>query len=91
MLSEEKLKQQAIIQFYVGLGHTSVQTMEMLNRSTIKPSVARSLVYNWHKRYSEGRETVMDDERCGRPVSKSKTSDVKSHRVIEKRAERQAL
>ena len=75
--SEEKLKQRAIIQFCVGLGHTPVQAMEMLNRSTRKPSVERSSAYKWHKRYSEGRETIMDDDRCGRPVSKSKTSDVK--------------
>ena len=34
MSSEEKLKQRAIIQYCVGLGHTPVQTMEMLNRST---------------------------------------------------------
>ena len=49
--------------------------MEMLNRSTKKPSVERFLVYKWHKPYSEGQETIMDDDRCGRPVSKSKTSD----------------
>ena len=60
----------------MGLGHTPVQTIEMLNRSTKKPSVARSLVYKWHKRYSVGRETIMDDDRCGHPVSKSKTSDI---------------
>ena len=77
MSSEEKLKQQAIIQFCVGLGHTPVQTMEMLNRLTKKTSVARSFVYKWHKRFSEGRETIMEDDRCSRLVSKSKTSDVK--------------
>ena len=77
MSSEEKLKQRAIIQFRVGLGHTPVQTIKLLNRLTKKPSVARSLVYKWHKRYSEGGETMMDDERCGRSVSESKTSDVK--------------
>ena len=69
MLSEEKLKQRAIIQFCAGLGHTPVQTMEMLNRSTKKPFVARSLVYKWHKWHSEGRETIMDDDGCGCPVS----------------------
>ena len=78
MSSEEKLKQRAIIQFCVGLGHTPVQTIEMLNRSTKTPSVARSLVYKWHKRYTEVWETIMDDDRCGRPVSRSVTSDVKS-------------
>ena len=82
MSSEEKLKQRAIIQFCVGLGHTPVQIMGMLNTSTKKPSVARSLVYKWHKRYSEGRQTIMDDYRCCLPVSKSKTSDVKSRCVI---------
>ena len=41
MSSEEKLKQQAIIQFCESLGQTQVQTMKMLNRSTIK----RFLVY----------------------------------------------
>ena len=45
MSSEEKLKQRAIIQFCAGLGHTPVQTMEMLNRSTKKPTVAWSLWY----------------------------------------------
>ena len=81
MSSEEKLKQRAIIQFCVGLGHTPVQTMEMLNRSTKKPSVAQSLVYKWHKRYSEGQETIIDDDRCGHPESKSKTSDVKLGKI----------
>ena len=61
----------------MGLGHTPVQTMEMLNRSTKTSSFVRSLVYKWHKRYSEGREMIMDDDRCSSPVSKSKTSDVK--------------
>ena len=82
MSSEENLKQLSIIQFCVGLGHMPVKKMEMLNRLTKKPSVMRSLVYKWHKRYSEGREMLMDDDRCGRPVSKSKTSDVKSRSVI---------
>ena len=45
MLSEEKLKQGAIIQFCVVLGHTPVQTMELLNRSTKKPPIAWSFWY----------------------------------------------
>ena len=26
----------------------------------------RSSVFEWHKRFKEGRESVRDDERCGR-------------------------
>ena len=43
----------------------------------------RGLWYTkWHKPYSEGQETIIDNDRCSRPVSKSKTIDVKSGRVI---------
>ena len=78
MLSEEKFKLLAIIQFFVGL----CKAMDMLNRSLKTPSVAWSLVYKLQKRYSVGRETIMNDDRCGCPVSKSQTSDVKSRCVI---------
>ena len=26
----------------------------------------RPLVFEWHKKFKEGRESVRDDERCGR-------------------------
>ena len=26
----------------------------------------QALVFEWHKRFKEGRESVRDDERCGR-------------------------
>ena len=26
----------------------------------------RASVFEWHKRFNEGRESVRDDERCGR-------------------------
>ena len=26
----------------------------------------RALVFEWHKRFNEGRKSVRDDERCGR-------------------------
>ena len=42
MSSEEKLKQRAIIQFCVSLGHTPVQTMEMLNKWTRTPFAVRT-------------------------------------------------
>ena len=45
MSPEEMLKQRAIIQVCVVLGHTPVQTMEVLNRSTKKLIVAWSLWY----------------------------------------------
>ena len=29
----------------------------------------RASVFEWHKRFKEGRETMRDDERCGRRTS----------------------
>ena len=29
-------------------------------------SMNRASVFEWHKRFKEGRESVKDDERCGR-------------------------
>ena len=26
----------------------------------------RALIFEWHKRFKQGRESVKDDERCGR-------------------------
>ena len=28
--------------------------------------MTRASVFEWHKRFKEGRKSVMDDERCGR-------------------------
>ena len=60
----------------MGLGHAPVQAIEMLNKSTKKQSVAWSLVHKWHKRYSEGQKTIMDDDVCGCLVPKFKASDI---------------
>ena len=36
-------------------------------RPSFGPSfMNRALVFEWHKRFKEGRESVRDDERCGR-------------------------
>ena len=31
----------------------------------------RASVFEWHKRFNEGRESVRDDERCGRSTEVS--------------------
>lgn len=76
MTPEDKLKTRSVIQFCVNLGKSPVETMDLMNTASGKSTVARSLVYKWHKRYSEGRDTIMDDDRSGRPVSRRRESDV---------------
>ena len=40
----------------------------------------RASVFEWHKRFKEGRESVRDDERCGRSKEVS-TSELNAQRV----------
>lgn len=60
-------EQRTIIKFCAATGKTPVDTMKMLSEATGKPSVCRSIVYKWHKRFSDGRNSVKDDARSGRP------------------------
>ena len=46
--------------------------------------MSRSRVFEWHKRFSEGREEVEDDEHPGRPsTSKTFRKSVKSFAKID--------
>lgn len=45
-----------------------MQTNQTLQTVTGKSSVCRSLVYKWHKKFSEGLSSVKADTRSGRPA-----------------------
>ena len=54
------------IKFFFKLGKNATETYRML-QTTFRPScMNRASVFVWHKRCKEGRESVRDDERCGR-------------------------
>ena len=42
------------------------ETYEMLPTAFRASCINRASVFEWHKRFKEGRESVRDDERCGR-------------------------
>ena len=42
------------------------ETYGMLQTAFGPYCMNRTLVFEWHKRFKEGRESVRDDERCGR-------------------------
>ena len=55
-----------IIKFCSNLGKTLTQTMQMLDESKQRHNVSRSLIFKWHKLFSDGRDSVDDDEGRGR-------------------------
>ena len=48
------------IKFCFKLGKNTTETYGMLQ------TAFRASVFEWHKKFKEGRESVRDDERCGR-------------------------
>ena len=37
-----------------------------MQQANNKNKISRSLVFKWHKRFSDGRKNVKDDQKCGR-------------------------
>ena len=51
-------EQRTIIKLCVTLGKSSVDTMKMLFEATGQPSVCRSLVYKWQRRFSDEKKKL---------------------------------
>ena len=63
---EDTLEEQYAIKFFFKLGKNATETYGMLQTAFQPSCMNRALVFEWHKRFKEGRESVRDDERCGR-------------------------
>ena len=48
------------------LGKNATKTYGMLLTAFRPSCMNRAWVFEWHKRFKEGRQSVRDDERCGR-------------------------
>ena len=63
---EDTLEEWYAIKFCFKLGKNATETYGMLQTAFWPSCMNRALVFEWHKRFNEGRESVRDDERCGR-------------------------
>ena len=63
---EDTLEERYAIKFCFKLGKTATETYGMLQTAYGPSCMNRSSVFQWHKRFKEGRESVRDNERCGR-------------------------
>ena len=66
-MQSDTLEEQYAIKFCFKLAkNATTETYGML-QTAFRPSyMNRAAVFEWHKRFKEGRETVRDDERYGR-------------------------
>jgi len=58
----------------VKIGKSVTETFEMLKIAFREEAMGRTQTYEWWKRFKEGRTSIDDDPRSGRP-STSKTND----------------
>ena len=63
---EDTLQEWYSIQFCFKLGKKPTEMYGMLQIAFGLSCMNRASVFEWHKRFKEGMESVRDDERCGR-------------------------
>ena len=63
---EDTLEERYAIKFCFKLGKNATETYGMLQTAFGASCMNRALVFEWHKRFKEGRESARDDERFGR-------------------------
>ena len=63
---EDTLEERYAIKFGFKLGKNATETYGMLQTAFGVSCMNRASVFEWHKRFKEGTESVRDDERCGR-------------------------
>ena len=63
---EDTLEEQYAIKFCFKLGKNATETYGMLQTAFWPSCMNWASVFEWHKRFKEARESVRDDERCGR-------------------------
>ena len=65
-MQSDTLEERYAIKFCFKLGKNATETYGMLQTDLGASCMNRASAFEWHKRFKEARESVMDDERCGR-------------------------
>ena len=65
-MQSDNLEERYAVKFCFKLGKNATETYGIL-ATTFRPScMNQTSIFEWHKRFKEGRKSVRDYERCGR-------------------------
>ena len=82
-MSELELQQRRNIKFLAKIGKSGNEIREMLVQVYKDNAMNNTAVYKWVKRFSEGRESVTDEERSGRPpISRTEENTAKVRQIV---------
>ena len=65
-MQSDTLEERYVIKLCFKLGKNATETYGMLKTAFGASCMNRASVFEWHKIFKEGRESVWDDEMCGR-------------------------
>jgi hypothetical protein len=65
-MTDRLLEQRINIKICAKLDKSASETLQMLTEVYGADAMKKSSVFEWYKRFKEGREDVKDDERTGR-------------------------
>jgi len=68
------IEQRINLKFLVSLGKTLTEALKLLQEVYGDDTMSGTHLFEWHRRFKEGREEVEDDHRSGRP-STSRTEE----------------
>src|ERR1051325_2387948 len=73
---EQNIEQRYAIKFCVKLKKSATETFANLSEAYGDVTLSRDMVFKWHKAFKDGRESVEDEPRSGRPVSSTTDQNV---------------
>ena len=65
-MQSDTLEERYAIKLYFKLGKNATETYGMLQTAFEESCMNRASIFGWHKKFKESRESVREDERCGR-------------------------
>jgi len=66
---QENIEKRYAIKFCVKFNKSATETFASLTEAYGDATLSRTMVFNWHNAFKEGRENVENDSRSGRPIS----------------------
>jgi histone-lysine N-methyltransferase SETMAR len=81
-MSGRLLEQRINIKFCTKPGKSASETLQMLTEAYGADAMKKSSVFEWHKRFKEGREDVKFDESAGRPKTHRTDENVEKVRKL---------
>ncbi|KYN09099.1 hypothetical protein ALC57_18786 [Trachymyrmex cornetzi] len=72
------MEQRAVVKFNAKLDKSASETFRLMQQVYGSQCLGRTVVFEWHKRFLESRETLENDKKSGQPIL------VRTPEVIEK-------